>query len=117
MLAWFKIGLRNLIKNGRRSLITALAIAVGFAAVNLFGGFAQYMHTSNRQVAIYVSTQGHLTLFKRGFLEQGRLDPAEYLFSATELQTIEKPPAFRQCAALVSVPRMLTTVLRALLRA
>ena len=90
MLAWFKIGLRNLIKNGRRSLITALAIAVGFAAVNLFGGFAQYMHTSNRQVAIYVSTQGHLTLFKRGFLEQGRLDPAEYLFSATELQTIEK---------------------------
>ena len=33
MIAWFKIGSRNLIKNRRRSVITILAIAFGFAAV------------------------------------------------------------------------------------
>ncbi len=42
MTAWVKIALRNLIKNGRRSVVTALAIALGFAAVNLFGGFTEY---------------------------------------------------------------------------
>jgi putative ABC transport system permease protein len=90
MLAWFKIGLRNLVKNGRRSLVTSMAIAVGFAAVNLFRGFAEYMHTSNQLVAIFVSAQGHLTLFKPGFLERGRIDPAGYLFTASELEQIDE---------------------------
>jgi putative ABC transport system permease protein len=90
MLAWLKMGSRNLLKNGRRSLVTSLAIALGFAAVNVFRGFAEYLHTSNEQVAIYVTAQGHLMFFKRGFLEQGRLDPAGYLFSAEELSRIEE---------------------------
>jgi putative ABC transport system permease protein len=89
MLAWLKLGFRNLVKNGRRSLITTLAIALGFAAVNVFRGFAEYLHMSNEQVAIYVTAQGHLMFFKRGFLEQGRLDPAGYLFNAEELRAIE----------------------------
>ena len=52
MTAWVKIGLRNIVKNLRRSLITALAIALGFAAVNLFAGFTKYMYKGNRDVAM-----------------------------------------------------------------
>ncbi len=58
MITWFKIALRNLLKNRRRSIITALAIALGFAAVNLFGGFTEYMYTGNREGVIYGRSQG-----------------------------------------------------------
>jgi putative ABC transport system permease protein len=90
MIAWIKIALRNLIKNARRSLITALAIALGFAAVNLFSGFTEYMYTGNREMAIYERTQGHLTIFKKGFLEKSQLDPARYLLTAEEINIIKK---------------------------
>lgn len=88
MTAWVKIGLRNLVKNFRRSVITALAIALGFAAVNLFAGFTKYMYTGNRDVAIYARCGGHLTIFRKGFLEKGQLDPARYLLSPEEIRAV-----------------------------
>ena len=90
MIAWIKIALRNIIKNGRRSVITILAIALGFAAVNLFNGFKEYMYNGNSEVAIFVKAQGHLTIFKKGFLEKGQLDPARYLLTSEEIHTIEQ---------------------------
>ncbi len=88
MLVWIKVGLRNLVKNRRRSVITLMAIAVGFAAVNLFAGFAEYMHDSNRLVTIYGSGQGHIMIFRKGFLEKGRLASSRYLLTAKEIKTI-----------------------------
>ncbi len=88
MIAWLKIALRNVMKNRRRSVITALAIALGFAAVNLFGGFTVYMYNGNRQITIYGRAQGHLTVFKKGFLEAGKIDPARFLLSAEETAAI-----------------------------
>ncbi len=90
MLAWFKIALRNLIKNRRRSIITATAIALGFSAVGLFGGFTQYMYKGNQEVAIYASAHGHLTIFKKGFLEEGKLDPSRYLLTPEEMGVIRE---------------------------
>lgn len=90
MIAWIKIALRNIIKNARRSLITALAIALGFAAVNLFSGFTEYMYTGNREIAIFANAQGHLTIFKKGFLENSQLNYARYLLTAEEINTVEK---------------------------
>lgn len=88
MTAWFKIGLRNIVKNLRRSIITALAIALGFAAVNLFAGFTKYMYTGTRDVAIYGRCGGHITIFRKGFLEKGQLDPAQYLLSPEEIRDV-----------------------------
>ncbi len=90
MIAWIKIGSRNLIKNGRRSVITILAIAFGYAAVNLFGGFQEYMYRGNRESAIYAGCQGHLSIFKKGYLEKGLLDPAAYLLTPGEICAIEQ---------------------------
>jgi putative ABC transport system permease protein len=90
LIAWFKIGSRNLIKNRRRSVITILAIAFGFAAVNLFGGFQEYMYRGNRESAIYAGCQGHLTIFKKGYLEKGLLDPAGYLLTPAEIRAMEE---------------------------
>jgi putative ABC transport system permease protein len=69
-------------------VITVLAIALGFAAVNLFGGFQEYMYRGNREAAIYGRCQGHLTIFKKGFLEKGQLDPARYLLTPGEIKAI-----------------------------
>lgn len=88
MITWVKIAIRNLNKNRRRSLITSLAIALGFAAVSLFSGFTQYMYDANQEAAIYGRALGHLAVYKKGFLEQGQLDPARYMLSAEEIESI-----------------------------
>lgn len=90
MTTWVKIGLRNLAKNFRRSVITVLAIALAFAAVNLFAGFTDYMYWGNRKVAIYGRCGGHLTIFRRGFLEQGQLNPSRYLLSSEVIEAVNE---------------------------
>ena len=105
MVAWLKIAFRNLIKNRRRSFITSLAIALGFAAVNLFGGFMEYMYHGNREVAIFGQAQGHLTIFKKGFLEEGKLDPSKYLLTPQEMRVIKEVCRENQHIILVT-PQM-----------
>lgn len=75
---WFKIGLRNLLKNKRRSAFTVGAIAMGFAAVNIFGGFTEYMFRGLHDSFIYAHGNGHLTVFKKGFLDEGVIFPHRY---------------------------------------
>lgn len=89
MMTWIKIGIRNLYRNKRRSLFTIGAIALGLAAVNVFGGFTRYMYTNLRDSFIYVQGNGHLTVFKEGFLTEGKLDPLRYLLTETETKTIQ----------------------------
>lgn len=102
MRTWIKIAIRNLNKNRRRSLITLLAIALGFASVSLFGGFTQYMYDANKEAAIYGRALGHLTIFKKGFLEQGQLDPGRYLLTAEEIESIGKTCAANEHVVLAT---------------
>jgi putative ABC transport system permease protein len=88
MTAWIKIALRNLIKNRRRSLFTMLAIMLGFAAVNLFGGFTTYMYQANREGSIYSAFQGHLSIVRKGFFENDRTDPLRLLLTSQEMSEI-----------------------------
>jgi putative ABC transport system permease protein len=86
---WVKIGVRNLFKNRRRSLFTTLAIGLAFAAVNVFGGFTSYMFTNLEDSYVYAQANAHITIFKKGFLTKGKLDPIAFLLSEKEMQTIE----------------------------
>ena len=107
MLTWIKIAFRNLGKNRRRSFFTILAIGLGFAAVNVFGGFTTYIFTNLRDGYIYALGNGHLTIFKRGFLTHGKLDPVRYLLSEAETQTIKK--VLQDFSAVVLVTPQLYT--------
>jgi putative ABC transport system permease protein len=89
MLTWIKIAVRNLLKNRRRSLFTLLAIAFGFAAVNVFGGFTEYIFQSLEDSSIYAQGNGHLTVFKKGFLTYGKLDPLKFLLNRDEIEKIK----------------------------
>lgn len=84
----FTLAIRNLWKNRRRSLATLLAIAIGFAAVNLFSGYIHVVYQSLKIGAIRGEGLGHVTLAKRGFFERGSLNPEKYLFSQAELQKL-----------------------------
>lgn len=88
MLMWLTISLRNIIKNGRRSLTTILAIALGYAAVNLFSGYVHSTYQGLTHAAIHGEGLGHLTIYKEGFLAQGKLHPEKFQFTAAEVETI-----------------------------
>lgn len=89
MGTWLKIAARNLAKNKRRSFLTMTAIAFGYAAVNLFGGFTAYMYEGLREGAVYGTMRGHLTVFKAGYLDKGQLDPAAHFLGPQELSGME----------------------------
>ena len=88
MIKWIKIALRNIVKNKRRSFVTLLAIAMGFAAVSLFRGYADNTYYGLRESAIRGEGLGHLTIYKQGWLEKGKIDPDKYMFSQEEMQRI-----------------------------
>ncbi len=71
-----KIGFRNILRNGRRSAITGLAIAVGAVALLLFGAFQGYIF-AGYQTGV-VQRVGHLTVFRNGYFLYGAGNPAAY---------------------------------------
>ena len=90
MTKWIKIAFRNILKNRRRSLVTILAIAIGFAAVGLFRGYAANTYDGLRVSAIRGEGLGHLTIYKKGWLEYGNIDPDSYMLTKEEIQkTVE----------------------------
>lgn len=89
MKMWFLLGLRNILKNRRRSFFTLGAIAFGFAAVNAIGGFTSYIFSGLEDSYVYASGNGHLTIFKKGFQAMGSLEPAKYLLEDQDIQIIE----------------------------
>jgi len=88
MSTLFRIAMRNLLKNRRRSLTAVMAIAMGYAAVNVFGGFTRYINSNLRDSFIYNQGNGHLSIFREGFLEKGLLDPGKYLLTKSETDSL-----------------------------
>ncbi len=90
MKKWTKLALRNILRNKRRSLVTLLAIGVGFAAITLFHGYVSHTYWGLRQSAIQGEGLGHLTIYKAGWLDKGKLDPERYMFSHEEIGKVTK---------------------------
>jgi putative ABC transport system permease protein len=84
----FQFAFRNVLRNKRRSLITLLAVGVGFMAINVFGGYTARTFTGLQTSAIYGEGNGHLTIFKKGFLTEGKMNPKQYMITAEEIGQI-----------------------------
>jgi putative ABC transport system permease protein len=70
------LALRNLMRNGRRSATTLLAMVVGLSATLLFGGYCYniiYGLQSN-----YVQQSGHLQIQRKGYFLYGTGNPSSY---------------------------------------
>ena len=84
----FKLALRGLTRNRRRSLVTLLAIGFGFAAIALFAGYTHNVYSGLSRNSIYNALLGHLTINKTGMRKEGKLDPERYLLTAKEVDSI-----------------------------
>ena len=78
MTLYFKLAIRNVFRNRRRTLITVAAMGVGGAAIIVFGGFVNSMYIGVRESTIR-SQVGHIQLYRKGYSEKGNLAPFDYL--------------------------------------
>jgi putative ABC transport system permease protein len=88
MTKWMKLALRNILRNKRRSLVTLLAIAVGFSAISLFRGYTGRIYWFLKEGAIRGESLGHLVIYKPGWLDRGKLEPERYMLSGEETARI-----------------------------
>lgn len=82
-LAW-----RNLWRHGRRSAITIVSVAFGFAAVALFSGYTSAVYIALSSAAIHGELIGHLTVNLNGWETDGKLNPAKYLLTSDQIGRI-----------------------------
>jgi putative ABC transport system permease protein len=91
----FKIAARNILRNRRRSAVTASAVAVGALAMLLFGAFQSYVFRGFQTNV--VQHVGHLTVFRDGYFLYGSGNPAEWGIddSARVMRLIAEDPVIK----------------------
>lgn len=90
MMKWMKLAFRNILRNKRRSLVTILAIGIGFAAISLYYGYIHNVYRGLEIMAIRGEGLGNLRINRAGWQEKGKLEPEKYMFSREETQKIIK---------------------------
>jgi putative ABC transport system permease protein len=98
----FKIAFRNILRNGRRSLMTGAAIAVGAIALILFGEYIGYMVRGMETGTVRAG--GHLSVFKAGYFEFGNGNPAGYSISGYKkvMGVIKNDPVLKPMLTVVT---------------
>lgn len=72
----YRLAWRNLVRNRKRSILTAAAVTVGAASIVLFGGYVAANIKGLQTVT--VRQVGHLQISARGYADFGRADPGDY---------------------------------------
>ena len=98
----FKIAFRNILRNARRSLMTACAVAVGAVALLLFGEYMQFI-VLGVETGV-VARAGHLSVFHGGYSDFGAGNPAAYSVSGYRnvIKLIETDPALKPLLRVVT---------------
>jgi putative ABC transport system permease protein len=98
----FKIAFRNILRNFRRSLMTASAIAVGTIALVLFGEYFSFAMVGLETGAVIGN--GHLTVFKQGYFDFGSGNPAAYSISdyESDIALIKNDPMLKPMLNVVT---------------
>jgi putative ABC transport system permease protein len=78
--------LLNLSRHVRRTAVALLTIATGFAALSLFAGYTADVYRGMQDQAIYGEMLGHMTLYKTGLREQGRLQPEKWILTTRDIE-------------------------------
>lgn len=74
----FRLALRNILRQRRRSLIAIAAIAFGIISMMLASGFIEWIFWANRE-GVAVTQLGHIQVTKPGYQEGGKADPFAFL--------------------------------------
>lgn len=76
----FLIGLRNVVRQRRRSAVGILAVGSGVAMMLLASGFIEWMFFGMREWTIQTRL-GHIQVMRPGYLRSGSADPFAYLLA------------------------------------
>jgi putative ABC transport system permease protein len=98
----FKIAFRNILRNGRRSLMTASAVAVGAMALLLFGEYMQFI-VLGVETSVVART-GHLSVFHGGYSNFGAGNPVAYSISGYRnvIKLVVNDPALKPMLRVVT---------------
>jgi putative ABC transport system permease protein len=109
---YLTIGLRNILKNLRRSLFTATAVGAGFSAISLFSGYIHYVYHGLMLQAVRGEGLAHLTIARHGFFDNASLNPEDNLLTKADLvrlgALLEKQPETVIWAPQLAVSGMMT---------
>lgn len=83
---YFQLAFRNIARNRRRSVVTIFIIALGFLALGIIGGMLNNIFSRLKEQAIVNEKLGHITIAKKGYFENGKIDKEKYLFNGEELE-------------------------------
>jgi putative ABC transport system permease protein len=97
-----KIAARNLFRNTRRSVTTLSTVAIGAAAILVFGAYITYIQYGVQTNA--VQRTGHLQVFRNGYFTFGTAAPGAWGIDqyATVLGLIRQDPTLQSLAAVVT---------------
>ena len=97
-----KIAFRNIFRNTRRSATTLSTIAIGAAAVLVFGAYVTYIEYGVQTGA--VQRTGHLQVFRNGYFTFGSAAPSSWGIDHYEavLELLKEDPVLKALAAVVT---------------
>src|SRR5438067_8012151 len=89
----FRLALRNLLRQPRRSAMAVAAVTFGIVALMLASGFIEWIYFDFRESTIHAHL-GHLQIVRPDYHRAGRSDPFSYLLPASgaALDTLAKEP-------------------------
>lgn len=85
----FRIALRNILRQRRRSLIALAAIVFGVSAMMLAAGFIEWIYWANRE-EVAIKQYGHIQVSAQGYHVSGKSDPAAFLLDDSATGTIQR---------------------------
>ena len=99
----FRLALRNILRQRRRSSIAILAIGFGVISMMLAAGFIEWIFQETREDAIK-NQYGHIQIVIPGYHEGGQADPFAYLLpkNSPALKNLEQIPEVQSV-----VPRLI----------
>ncbi|HKT20522.1 MAG TPA: FtsX-like permease family protein [Stellaceae bacterium] len=97
-----KLAFRNIFRNTRRSLTTLSTIAIGAAAVLVFGAYVTYIKLAVETNA--VQRTGHFQVFRKGYFDFGTGNPAAWGIDhyKTALALVRDDPVLKPMTAVVT---------------
>jgi putative ABC transport system permease protein len=105
----FRLALRNVLRQRRRSAIALIAIGFGVIAMMLSGGYIEWVFWANRE-QVAVNQFGHIQVSKPGYQEAGRADPLAFLLpdSSPALSELARIPGVRTVSPRLSFNGLLS---------
>ncbi|MCM2280454.1 MAG: FtsX-like permease family protein [Bdellovibrionaceae bacterium] len=117
-LEW-KLALRNLSRNKRRTLSTATALIIAFVGIAVLSGHVYNVHRSVKTSMVYGNRLGHISIFKKDGIDKYELRPDLYEITADELKIVDEIVAglgdrIEKRGAVLWAPGLLSTGKRSL---